>query len=441
MKTPTLRLDPRKAGVPAGFATTLDVLVRLGAPAEVPDTSPRRSPLHLAIVIDRSGSMAGQPLDEAKRAAGFLIDGLADGDRAAIIAYDNEVRTLVSLRDVADRHAFRTALSQIDQGGATNLHGGWFRGAEVLAPATTQGSLSRVILLSDGCANAGLTEPQAIARQCGELAEAGVTTSTYGLGRNFNEDLMVAMARAGRGNNYYGQTALDLMDPFREEFALLNAICARRVELVLSTPHGATATVLNGYGRTRDGHSQLPDLAHGGEAWALVLLNIPAQAAAPANALLLTASIRYTDMQGTLVSLPAVSLLLPVLGAAAVAALPEDEMVVRRAGELHAARLLSEARTAAGRQRWDEVTLALNEVQGMSAGNPWIAGIHREMEALAASRDAAAFAKETLYTSTRLRTRLAVPAGSVWCEDAPVRNVPAFARRKTVQGREEPPAP
>jgi hypothetical protein len=102
-------------------------------------------------------------------------------------------------------------------------------------------------LLSDGNANSGLTDGKQIAGQCAELARTGVTTSTYGLGRGFNEELMIDMARHGKGHSYYGSTASDLMDPFREEFALLNATCARNLRLELATSAGVSATPLNDY--------------------------------------------------------------------------------------------------------------------------------------------------------------------------------------------------
>jgi Ca-activated chloride channel family protein len=437
MTVPTITLTPRKPAVLAGFPSTVDVLVRIGAPESPPTTGPARSALHLAIVIDRSGSMAGQPLEEAKKAAAFLISGLTKGDLTSLVTYDNDVQTRVSLRDVADRETFHRAISAIQSGGQTDLHGGWFAGAETLAPAVTPGSISRVILLSDGCANHGLTEPAAITRQCTELAGAGVTTSTYGLGQNFNEELMISMARAGRGNNYYGQTAEDLMDPFREEFALLNATCARRVELILSTVHGVTAQVLNGYPQTPDGHWQLPDLAYGGEAWALVRLKVSAQADGQSIAQLLSASIRYVDMGGEPRALQPFSLSLPAVHATVYAAIAEDELVVRRATELDAARLLMRARSAAGTGNWDQVKQLLEQAKALGAENPWLRDVVAEMQSLADREDQDLFMKEGAYSSSRMTTRLAAA-----CEGrSDAMDAPAFLRRKTAQGKKPPPQP
>ena len=93
--------------------------------------------------------------------------------------------------------------------------------AEEVAKYKTEKSLNRVLLLSDGNANVGLTSTEQIKQQCAQLADLDVTTSTYGLGHEFNEELMIEMANSGLGQGYYGETADDLSDPFKEEFELL----------------------------------------------------------------------------------------------------------------------------------------------------------------------------------------------------------------------------
>jgi Ca-activated chloride channel family protein len=167
---------------------------------------------------------------------------------ASLVIFDDRVQTLVAAQPVGDRQALHLALSRVHGGGSTNLYGGWKAGADGLLPAAGQAALTRVILLSDGNANVGeITDATAMATLCAHAAERGVTTSTYGLGSHFNEDLMVEMAKRGGGNHYYGDSASDLFEPFAEEFDLISALCARHVRLSLAAPPHVRIRLLNDY--------------------------------------------------------------------------------------------------------------------------------------------------------------------------------------------------
>jgi Ca-activated chloride channel family protein len=222
MTRPTVLMTPRRPALLSGEHNTVDLLLRMQVPSQ-PETAYERPPLNLAIVLDRSRSMSGRPLAEAKRCAVMIVDRLGPRDRAALVVYDRDVAVLVPTMRIMDKTAFHAAIAAIEAGRMTNLHGGWLKGAELLAPVAQCNATTRVLLLSDGQANAGLTDVEMIARQCAGLAGVGITTSTYGLGEGFNEDLMIRMANAGHGNAYYGETAEDLKDPFAEEFELLAA--------------------------------------------------------------------------------------------------------------------------------------------------------------------------------------------------------------------------
>ena len=433
MTQPSLILTPRRRALLAGHDNRLEVLVRVQAPEAPPALQPKRLPLHVALVIDRSGSMSGKPLQEARRCAAHVIDGLQPTDVASLVVYDDDVQTIVPAGPIGDRSRFHAALRTVRSGGTTNLHGGWLRGAETLAPLTNAETLSRVILLSDGCANAGLTDVAAIERQCRELAEAGVTTSTYGLGHNFNEALMVAMAQAGGGNHYYGQTAEDLMAPFQEELALMKATAARTVRLRLEAPAGVTVQVLNDYLR-EDGAWRLPDLLYGGEAWALVRMTVPASvAAAGVGADLLTAHVSYVDESGERVGLAPAGIRLPALPADAFAAVAEDELVARRAKEIEAAHIQRRARQAAQANDWAEVERLLGELEVLARDHAWIEGVLAELRALAARRDAPLLAREALYSARSMSSRVAACAERASLDEAT--DMPAFLRRKTSQGK------
>jgi len=428
---PDLILLPRRSALLAGHRNTLDVLVRIQAPA-APDRDHVRPSLNLAIVIDRSGSMRGKPLQEALRCAGFMIDGLGPNDRASIIVYDNTVEVLVPSTLVVDRQIFHRALRQVRGGGSTALHDGWLAGAEQVSAHLSPSTISRVLLLSDGQANKGLTDSAAIAQQCAALAEAGVSTSTYGLGRSFNEDLMGEMARLGGGNSYYGQSAEDLMDPFREEFDLLSAMYARQVSLSLTPAAGVTLEVLNGYRRV-GGAWRLPDLAFEGEAWALARLMIPAEIGdRPESPVLLLASASMIDMDGEPIETNTARLILPSLPAPAFGAVTEDELVRRRAQELEAARYQEQARQAALNGQWDRVQALIIEARSKSADNEWIHESLKVLEGYARTRRTRAFSKEAYYSSRKMRSRLTSQLEQSWSDQE---DEPTFLRRKREQGR------
>jgi len=150
-------LASARPGLIAGRENVVDVLVRVQAP-DAPKTGlPERPPLNLALVIDRVGSMSGEPLHEAKRCATLMIESLKASDRASVVAYDDTVQVFAESQPVKSKEKFKAAIAHIHDGGSTNLHGGWLKGAEQAAKHLDPAVISRVLLLSDGNANVGLT--------------------------------------------------------------------------------------------------------------------------------------------------------------------------------------------------------------------------------------------------------------------------------------------
>jgi Ca-activated chloride channel family protein len=438
MTNPAVVLTPRRPALVSGFDNTVDILVRVQAPA-APQAAAEQSPLNLAIVLDRSGSMEGPPLHEAKRCAGMIADRLGAKDRAALIIYDHDVEVLVPATPMADKAAFHAAIASVHSRGWTNLHGGWLKGAELMAAVTRGGAVTRILLLSDGQANKGVTDIDIIAQQCAELAGVGVTTSTYGLGRNFNEDLMIRMANAGHGNSYYGETAEDLMDPFTEEFDLLAALCARQVYLRANVPSPVTMAVLNKFNQSLDGDYHMSDLAYEGESWAVIRLTVPKTHAGAGDGspiALGTVAISYQDLEGNVRKLAPVVISLPSLLPVAFGAIAEDPVVTQRVRELEAANIQDRAQQAARAGNWAEVRRLLREARENAKENEWLAKVADKLEKLADETDAAMFSKEARYASAKMRHRLAGVAEQA-DPDAPAG--PSYLRRKSEQGKAQPP--
>jgi Ca-activated chloride channel homolog len=429
-------LTPRRAGLRAGEDNTVEVLVSIQAPDAPPESDAQRPPQALSLVIDRSGSMEGQPLREAGRCALYVVSQLRATDTVSLVQFDDKVQCLVPAVPVGNGAELRRAISALITDGSTNLHGGWLAGAQSLQDVHS-GDLRRVILLSDGQANVGLVHTPEIVEQCAAWAARGITTSTYGLGRDFNEELMVAMARAGGGNHYYGQTAEDLMPPFQEELELLGNLCLREVYLTASVGEGVQVERVNDLPASPQGW-RLPDLAWGAVSWAVLRLRLPAASlpAPGAKHPVLRVSVQGVSPAGEPISLERTGMALPVLSPAAWDGLADDESVSRCLVELSASEVLSQIHAAAGKEDWPLVTRLLEEASRQFVGHGWVEAVLESMRHLAASRQRALLGKEALYASGKFKHRLmAKDETSLWGVAEETAGKPSYLRRKPTQGK------
>ncbi len=200
-----------------------------------------RAPLNLALVIDRSGSMSGPPIHAAREAAVMLVRRLRMEDVVSVVAYDHDVRVVARPSTGEDQLDVVERIRSIEPGGTTNLSGGWLRGRELVAEYRRTEGVNRVLLLTDGQANRGITEPEALKGLCRSSTEQGITTTTIGFGPHFDEDLLRAMADAGRGSAYYVEHADQASGVFEEELEGLLSLVAQNVRVRIRPGAGAGA--------------------------------------------------------------------------------------------------------------------------------------------------------------------------------------------------------
>lgn len=221
-----------------------------------------RMPLNLAIVLDRSGSMSGAKLEQAKQAATMLVDQLDRDDVVSLVVYESDVQVLYPAARLGDRRSeLRRIIGRIQTGGSTALYGGVECGGRQLEEFLSSQRINRVMLLSDGIANVGPSSNREIAGLGSRLAKRGMSVTTIGLGDDYNETLMTALAEASDANYYYVADVEALPDVFRQELGELKAIVAREIEIRVKCPKGVRP--LRFLGRPGELKSQEERLAFG----------------------------------------------------------------------------------------------------------------------------------------------------------------------------------
>ncbi|MEM6820493.1 MAG: VWA domain-containing protein [Verrucomicrobiota bacterium] len=249
-KNPTLQVNviPERSYVVASDEQELVFSIDLLGCSVRPN---KRHPLNLALVLDRSGSMRGAKLEQAKQAAILVVDQLQSKDTFSLVAYDTQVDVLIPAQHVRNKKQIRSAIRNLGCGGSTALHAGVKAGAQELREYFDEEKVNRVILLSDGIANVGPRTPAELARLGQRLIRESIHVTTVGLGDDYNEDLMVSLAEASAANYYYVQDIETLPTIFAEELGYLRNVVARNIRIRIELPDGVTPIEILGHPEIR----------------------------------------------------------------------------------------------------------------------------------------------------------------------------------------------
>jgi Ca-activated chloride channel family protein len=259
----TLSVRNDRHYIRTGYRSNRFLLVELVAPS-APRRDTGRPPVNLAFVLDRSGSMSGAKMETARQAVEDAIARLSADDRFAVVVYDDQIDVVAEslLASPDNRRRAVESLARVDARNSTNLGEGWLRGCEQVARHLVEKGVNRTLLLTDGLANVGITDPSELERHASELRQRGVATSTFGVGADFDEHLLQAMADAGGGHFYFIESAAQIRDHMTSEVGESLEVVARGAEVVVDAPEGVTVEALGPWRATsRPGSSGSQSIA------------------------------------------------------------------------------------------------------------------------------------------------------------------------------------
>lgn len=224
----TARLDRGHLSVGSNEAVWMDVALKASGIQQ-------RAPLTAILVVDRSGSMAGDKIDAARMAAERFVNGLRDGDALGVITFgtDVTVELPVATIDSSSRARALNVVRRIEEGGGTNIDGGMAAARHMIRGADLSGRVGRVVLLSDGRPTEGDRREGTLVGHAAELRKQGIVTSTLGLGLDYNEDLMEHMAAEGGGRYHYMRHGSQLAQILSDELEQASAVVASGTKLYL----------------------------------------------------------------------------------------------------------------------------------------------------------------------------------------------------------------
>lgn len=203
----------------------------------------------MVIVLDRSGSMEGQKIEDARSSILDLLAKLTPKDRFSLVTYSDDVRRHTGLVPATPENIRRlsTVVRSIRAGGSTNLGAGLQEGIDVLMATARQGNNGKVILISDGLANQGVTDQRSLGNMSSQALRGEFAVSTVGVGEDFNEELMTHVADRGAGRYYYLSHPAAFAEVFAKEFENTRKLAASKIEVRIPLPEGISLVDAAGY--------------------------------------------------------------------------------------------------------------------------------------------------------------------------------------------------
>jgi Ca-activated chloride channel family protein len=354
-----------------GTAATAYLELKFRA-AEVPaEVSKDRPPLNLCLVIDRSGSMgsAGK-LDYVKEAANYVVDNLGPQDRLSVVAFDSDVKVVWKNSKVENKGLLKSKIDELFAGTNTNLSGGLEEGYAQAKKGKDKNYLSRVLLLSDGLANEGITDLEKLASLARDWQKKDIYTTAMGVGADYDDQLLTLLATGGAGNYYYIDQPRAIPTIFARELSGIVNVAASGIVVELALEPGVRVAKVHGYQYHDLGGGRyevaVGDIASGQEYTVFVELELP-RVEEEMTVTLGTVACRYDDqLARKAVSAPPTRLAMHFVPEKEVVAANEVAEVVNTAYLMDNAAVMEEAQRLVAEGRRGEAKDLLDKQKELS---------------------------------------------------------------------------
>jgi Ca-activated chloride channel family protein len=318
-----------------------------------------RRPVHLAVVMDTSGSMAGRgKITNARMAAKELASLMGPEDTLSLVTFSSGATVHLPTQTVTDPARVSRIVDSIRPEGGTNLYDGLTAGMAQL-DRPDLGGVKRVVVLSDGKVTMGVSDHDTLVREAGAGVGAGISVSALGLGLDYDEDLLGAMSDAGGGSYRFVDRPGQLAQLFAEELQQMGAVAGREAMVDVTLPSGVTLQELYGYDAhvRADGFGIFLGDVHGGETRKIVA-RVRVAPSATGTLEVADVGLKYADAESGALASAHADVDALVTADTRVATRSRNNQVLAKATEARSAKLLDESARA-----WEKGDMAMNQAK------------------------------------------------------------------------------
>lgn len=266
-----IKIDPSVSHIIEGTKNRIYARIQIKVEEEKQQKESERKPLSLCLVLDRSGSMSGDRIRYVKIAAKMVAQNLTSKDLVSLVAYDDVIEVPFQGADPAKFDILSRHIDALTARNMTALSAGVISGQDILEKYKSDDRLNRMFLLTDGLANVGITATPELAQLAGQIREKGSVMSTFGVGDDFNEDLLVAMADKAGGEFYFIDQPDKIPEIISEELQGLLAVVGQNAKIIVTSSDSASSVNIMG---NEEDTIDLGDLRSGETRMFVVELNV-----------------------------------------------------------------------------------------------------------------------------------------------------------------------